>query len=380
MNITNLQLNFLHASNDGFQAALMLFLPFITERLNIGITEAGFLGTAIGFFSIVLGIPSAAIIRKFGERWTLSASMGFTTLGLLLLSTSNNFVGASVSFLIAGIGLALFHPVAFTLVTKYSEPNKVGKNIGAFTAVGDMGRVLFGFVAGTIAALLGVFMGSLLLGLVGIAACAVALQIKNPKRVPTNTQTKEHERLLKLIRDKDFVLPELVNLLDIIASTSVFIFLPFLLLEKQVSSSNLGLFTAIFFCGGVTGRYALGHLSDKYGKKLVFTLAQITMAALLAYITLTSSVIVLACISFVLGLGTTGTMPVLQSLLISKTAKNHERETVFSVNQTLANILMAVTPGMYGVLAANLGIAYVFYVCGAFALLALLPLVFVDMD
>ena len=47
-------LSALHMVNDGYVACLPLFLPFITQDINITLSQAGFLGGILHFSGVVL--------------------------------------------------------------------------------------------------------------------------------------------------------------------------------------------------------------------------------------------------------------------------------------------------------------------------------------
>jgi len=134
-------INSLHIMNDGFRASLMLFLPFIAKDLMITMTKVGFLGTAMNMLEIFLAIPAAAIAAKVGGFRLLILTILFYALGFFLTSISTSYVMVIGAFIIAGISFGMFHPVAFSVVSSMFEKGERGRQLGNFTALGDLGRV-----------------------------------------------------------------------------------------------------------------------------------------------------------------------------------------------------------------------------------------------
>ncbi len=136
-----LAINTLHIMNDGFRASLMLFLPFIAKDLMISMTKVGLLGTAMNMLEIVLAIPAAAIAAKVGGLRLLIVTILFYTLGFFLTSISTSYLLVIVAFIVAGVSFGMFHPVAFSVVSTMFAKDERGRQLGNFTALGDLGRV-----------------------------------------------------------------------------------------------------------------------------------------------------------------------------------------------------------------------------------------------
>lgn len=57
------------------------------------------------------------------------------------LSLSGNLFLVVLFFILGAIGFGMFHAVSFSLVAKSSDQSNMGKNMGDFTSIGDIGRV-----------------------------------------------------------------------------------------------------------------------------------------------------------------------------------------------------------------------------------------------
>jgi MFS transporter, FSR family, fosmidomycin resistance protein len=134
-------LNFLHILNDGFYTSLLLFLPFLANEFHITLTQAGFLGTIINSLGLLFTLPSGYLATRFGGMKVLIVSAILYGVGYIATGFADSYWWLLPAFVLAGIGFALFHPVALALVTRSSAPNVRGRNMGNFTAIGDIGKM-----------------------------------------------------------------------------------------------------------------------------------------------------------------------------------------------------------------------------------------------
>lgn len=134
-------LSLLHILNDGYLASFLLLLPFIAISQGLDLSQVGFLGTILNSASVLLAMPAGYIAAKFGGLKTLIFALavyGFGLLGCGMLGSSYLII---VMYALGGIGFGVFHPIAFALIAKWSPKATRGKNMGNFTAIGDVGRI-----------------------------------------------------------------------------------------------------------------------------------------------------------------------------------------------------------------------------------------------
>lgn len=117
--------------------------------------------------------------------------------------------------------------------------------MGNFTAVGDLGRVGISALITLIASYVGWRLTSGLYGAIGLGVFALLWQLSKERR-SENTSKPSSVSFSFLIKHPKFIAVSLTGMLDAFASSSLFIFIPFLLLEKGVGTAALGLLTAFF--------------------------------------------------------------------------------------------------------------------------------------
>ena len=122
---------------------LAIFLPLWQASFGLSLTQVGLLVTcfegATGFFQI----PAGFLGERFGERTLL-------VLGTLITATSFMFlglVGGLISFVallfIGGLGAAVQHPLASSMVSKAYNDNGHRMALGTYNFSGDVGKFLF---------------------------------------------------------------------------------------------------------------------------------------------------------------------------------------------------------------------------------------------
>lgn len=371
----SIQINLLHIVNDGCKASLLLFLPFIAKEFMISLTKVGLLGSAANSLEIFLALPASHIASKIGGKKVLAASLLFCATGYLLTGLSFHFNFIIISFVIAGIGFGIFHPVAFALVAKLFEKKKRGKQLGNFTALGDLGRVgISSFITVVIVSIgwrnttMAVASILFFLGLyfIHLIKKDVAIEIEPKETLPSISY-------MDVLKNKKFILSTLCFCLDTLASGSLYVFIPFLLLQRHVPYIFLGMLTSTFFIGNIFGKLFLGRLVDRFGNTKVFILSELCMAF---FIILLSNAVWLPLIIFssiLLGIFTKGTIPVLTAMVVESVEHRVGMEKAFGLNAMFVGVASTIAPFALGFFSDKFGITAAFGIAAGFAVIATIP-------
>jgi MFS transporter, FSR family, fosmidomycin resistance protein len=371
----------LHILNDGYRTTAVTILPFVARDLSLSLTHVGILGSSQTLIGTLLAIPSAYVAAKIGGYRLLVLSLVLYAAGFMGIGLSARLTGLLLFFYLGAIGFAFFHPVSFALVTRLSEPGKRGKNMGNFMALGDIGRVIIPSVALLVIPSAGWRPVMLILALIALAIY-VAARMVTPGDIPIERSAMDAamgkrnwlKSSLKLLADRRFVWVLLAAVGDTLASSSIYIYLPFLLLALGIEPSRLVLFTGAFFLGSLSGKSLLGRAVDAFGNIRVFMLSEVSMAVLLVLLVSHPPFLMLVLISYFLGAFTKGTSPVVQTL-ISEVIHEDHFEKAFGASETFIQIAGAVSILVSGILADHYGIGSVFYFSALLAIFAILPLI-----
>lgn len=369
----------LHLLNDGVRTGLVSLLPFVARDFNLNYTVVGFLGSSQGVLAAILAIPAGFLSSRIGGLKLLLFSQLIYSIGALAIGLTPNTILLIPFFYFAAGGFGMFHTVGYTLVAKLSEKTKIGRNMGNFTAVGDIGRIAFPIVLLFIASTIGWRLAAISLAAIGCSIFFYVLLIKKIKIPKEEIQTQHHtlwlKQMLLLAKQKHMLLVLTAAILDGLAGNPMYIFLPFFLLTKGITTSLLGLFIGVYFLGSFLGKSLLGRMVDLYGNRKVFLIAELTMALVIVFLIFLKTAILLLIFSFLLGLATRGTTPVL-STIFSEIANPKQLDKVFAVSELFMGVTAALAPTLMGVIADIFGIYAVFYVAALFALTATIPLLF----
>ncbi len=372
------QLFTLHFFNDGFLASIILLLPFITKDLKLSLTQVGFLSSIFSLSGILLSLPVGYLSSRFGAIKILILTIIFYSLGFLFTGLSHSYLFLIFSFFIASISFGSFHPVSFSLVTRLSKKENLGKTIGDFTAIGEFGRICLSGFLPFIAFSIGWRQTSFIYVIISAFLIFIFLffhfnNTRTTLEEDTKTKNQKQINFIEIMKNKNFLLVLLINFFDNLASSALFIFLPFLLIKKGVNPSVLGAFTSAFFLGNLIGKMGLGRLSDKFKNTRVFIIAELFMVIFILLLTYSSSIFFIIVFSIILGSLTMGTAPI-RTTMVTETNEHHGLyEKVFGISSFVASISCALAPIILGYVADLYGIINSFNLSAIFAFLAIIP-------
>ncbi|MGD8373325.1 MAG: MFS transporter [Candidatus Woesebacteria bacterium] len=370
-----LMLGSLHILNDGYLASFLLLLPFIATSYNLDLAEIGFLGTILNSASVLLALPAGVIAAKFGGLRTLILALVIYCLGLLGCGLFSNFYLIIAMYALGGIGFGAFHPIAFALIAKWSPKAARGKNMGNFTAIGDVGRIAITTALSFIAVAIGWQQTALLYAALALIIGTIFyyLFINKKDKIAVKEPTATPMTLRQVIKNKRFILATTTGALDTFASASLFVFLPFLLIKRGIDPALLGAFIATFFIGNLFGKTLLGRLVDKFGNAQVLIASELAMVLFILLLANATEPFVIITCSIILGVFTKGTAPVIQTMISDSVEHHGNFEKAFGFSTTTAGIMLTIAPITLGLASDKLGIINAFNIMAGVALVAIIP-------
>ena len=336
------QLDLLHVLNDGLKAGLILLLPFIAKEFAIDLTRVGILGSAVNSLDIIMALPAGYLATKFGGKRIIVWAVFFWLFGYLITGVAPVYFLVIIAFLIAGIGFGVFHPIAYALVSKMFEKGERGKQLGNFTALGELGRVGISSLITIVIVSVGwrnvALSIALILLFIGFFLFRI---IKNKADID---EPFFHTSYRALFQNKKFILSTISYCLDTLASGSLYIFIPFLLLQRHVPYIFLGVFTSTFFIGNMFGKIVLGRLVDKFGNTKMFVISEVLMALFIVILSNSVSLVLIIISSVILGVFTKGTSPILTTM-ISESVDHHGKiDKAFGLNAVFVGVASTSAP------------------------------------
>ncbi len=177
---------------------------------------------------------------------------------------------------------------------------------------------------------------------------------------------------LKLMKSPKYLLSLAAGVLDSFSSSSIFIFLPLLLVQKNINIASTGFFTALFFGGYFAGRLVLGRLGDRHGRSGVLIVAEVVMGIMMVSLVLTNSYLLLVTNIFLLGVFTRGTVPLIKAM-VADGLKDSEFESGYGLYSSAMRTSNALSRPAYSFVGNFLGIGSIFFVSAVVAILTTVP-------
>ncbi len=374
------KLSFLHFLNDGIRTTFVILLPFIAKDLSLNFTSVGFLGSSQPLLAGILALPAGFITARIGGFRLLIILLLVYSIGALGVASSLNIFMLIPMFLLGALGFGMFHTVGFILVAASSDKSNVGRNMGNFTSIGDIGRVALPPLAIFAASFFGWRTTMVFVSIIGFVIYVLSqFFLKKEKHLQNSALKKEsygdfikNTLLLLKIRKLRFVI--LSGILDSLASNPIYLFLPFLLILKGVTASQLGGLMGAFFVGSLIGKFLLGRGVDKFGNLKIFILSELGMAGLIISLVLAANhLLTLLILLFFLGIFTKGTSPVVQTMFSNLTHKLHHHK-IYAVSILFLALAEALAEIGMGPVADGFGVTMIFYLCAVFAISAIIPI------
>jgi predicted MFS family arabinose efflux permease len=374
------ELLLLHFLNDGMRTTLIVLLPFITKDLSLSLTQAGFLGASQPLIAALVAIPTGYILGRFGGIHVIFTLLAVYSLSMFGLAFSLNASMLFSLYFLAAIGFGMFHTVGFTLTAKVSTPENVGRNMGNFTAIGEIGRVALPPLAIFALAFVGWRVVVGVFGFIGLLLFIASRFFAAPKDISLHKESEEPQSRREFLKDIFFLFKNkqaayvtLAAIIDSLASSPIYVYLPFLLLNKGLDATQLGIAMGGFFIGSLLGKKFLGLGVDKLGNVKVFVVSEFCMALSLIFISQSSQYLLLLFFTMLLGIFTKGTSPVVQTMFSELSHKDHYHK-IFAVSELALGLSAVVAITILGSLADKTGITIIFYVTAVLAIIATIPI------
>jgi predicted MFS family arabinose efflux permease len=367
-------LELLYILNYGYHVSLVLLLPFIAKELHINIAQVGILSGILNLAGILFSIPIAHLASKFGGFKLLVLSLLIYGVSYLSTSYENSFLLLLLSFLVAGIALSTCQPLSFALLSQWVEKKEKGKVLGKFTSVSDFGRFGFSIITPFLIGIWGRLTTTRVLSIIPLAFFLYLYFYHLPKEKQLHEQKPaRNTSYQKLLKNYNLVLAGLASAFDALASSSVFVFLPFLFIARHINLSLIGTLAGIFFVGTFFGKRYIGKLSDKYGDIKLFVITELLMAACLILLVMFQNIIFTILFTILLGIMTKGTAPSSLSMVSNTLDENTSHEKAFGFTSVLINSANTLAPIILGFISLHFGIEKAFIACALFAILAIIP-------
>jgi FSR family fosmidomycin resistance protein-like MFS transporter len=377
-------ISFCHLLNDMIQSLLPAIYPILKGNFHLDFGQIGL----ITFTSQLTASVLQPVVGWFTDRrpqpFSLSAGMGFTLLGLVMLSKASSFVLILAAAAMVGIGSSVFHPES-SRVARMASGGQHGFAQSFFQVGGNAGSALGPLLAAFIVVprgqgslawfSLAALLGMVLLAKVGLwAKSHRAAHANAPKRasdqaahsLPSNKVRWSIAILVVLVFSKYIYLASL---------TSYYTFYLISTFHVPVQTAQVYLFV---FLGAVAlGTILGGPIGDRFGRKYVIwcsILGALPFTLALPYANLTWTVIVSGIIGLILASAFPAIVVYAQELLPGKIGM------ISGLFFGLAFGTAGIAAALLGELADHTSIGFVYRACAFMPLPGLLTVFLPDIE
>lgn len=317
-----------HCLNDLLQSVITAVYPMLKADLNLNFAQIGIITLV---YQLAASVFQPIVGYAFDRRpfkYSLPAGMCSTTLGIILFSLSNTFVGILAAVFMVGVGSAVLHPEA-SRITSLAGHRRRGFAQSVFQVGGNLGGSIGPLLVALIVAPHNrhYVLWFLIFSALCFAAMRPATRWYGKYLNELHSKIERSESHSRLPLSKGMTLFTISIIVVLIFSKYIYMasissYYTFYLIDKfgiSVSSSQILLF--VFVVSTAVGTLVGGPIGDRYGRKVVIWISILGTAPfslLLPHVGLTLT----ACLSFCAGFMLSSAFPAIllyaQELLPTK--------------------------------------------------------------
>ncbi len=268
-------ISFCHLLNDMIQSLIPAIYPILKSNFHLNFAQLGLITLTYQLTASLLQPFVGHYTDKRPKPYSLPVGMGFTLVGLLLLSLASNFAMLLIAGALVGTGSSVFHPES-SRVARMASGGQPGLAQSVFQVGGNAGSSLGPLLAAFIVLPRGQssiawFSAGALLGIIVLTKVGAWYQ-RNGFRMPTLPGHRSGEHGAVSSRKVSFSIAILIALVFskyfyLASLTSYYIFYLMSKFHISVRSAQLHLF---LFLGAVAlGTILGGPVGDRIGRKYV---------------------------------------------------------------------------------------------------------------
>jgi len=267
-------LSLAHLINDSYSNFLPPFLPFLIAATGFGYAKATFLVSMFTLSSSLLQPLLGYFIDKQGKSWLLYIGTFWMTVFLSLMGFTTHYWTLVLLAVLAGMGTAVFHPQASSLMGEVSG-NRKGFMMSAFMAMGNLGFALSPLIFIPLLNHTGL-KGTVYLLVPGVLVSVFLYKFARlPQKDVGPLPDRNGSPLKSLYRAGGEVAKlVIVIVLRSVAYTGLITILPsYFKISKHLSIITSGNLVSLMLIAGVAGGIAGGWVSDRVGRRAVIVMS-----------------------------------------------------------------------------------------------------------
>lgn len=362
-----------HFVHDGIGDAIYVLLPIWAQAFALSYAEVGVLRSAYSAALAFLQVAAGMLAERIGERALLVGGTMLAGLAFALLASSQGYAMMGGFILLAGVGSAVQHPLASTIIARTQSVSARRAALGVYNFAGDVGKMTVAASMGLGVIAIGWHASVVAYGLVVIAVGVAALVGLSRLAGPADALAAKAASApvgavgWGFTNHKGFALLSAIHLIDSACRTGLLTFLPFLLIAKGASAASIGFGLALVFIGGAAGKLVCGLLAERMGILRIIVLTELATAFAIVAVVAAPLGLAMALL-MPLGVALNGTSSVLYGT-VAEFVRDDRQGRAFGLFYTLGSAAGATAPFAFGLVSDLTSVP------AALALIALLAIV-----
>lgn len=364
-------ISFAHFLNDMIQSLILSIYPLLKGNFDLSFAQIGLITLAYQMTASILQPMVGFYTDRHPKPYSLALGMGFTLIGLLILSIAPSYGVLLLAAALVGTGSSIFHPES-SRVARMASGGRHGLAQSIFQVGGNAGSSIGPLLAAWVVIPHG--QSSIAwFSLAALLAILVLWQIGNWYKYQHKGGVKKQHSYALLPRKK--ILLAIGVLLMLIFSkyfylASISSYLTFYLIDKfQISVQSAQVHLFIFLFAVAAGTVLGGPIGDRVGRRVVIWISILGVAPftlILPYVNLFWTGVLTVIIGMILASAFSAILVFAQELVPGKVG-------------TISGLFFGFAFGMGGIGAAALGkladmtnIYFVYQICAFLPLIGLM--------
>lgn len=289
-------------------------LPAFQQRYGLSVTQISLLPTSFFAGRLLVGMLAGIVSDRVGARWVANAGCILTGVGAMVAWWAPTYPILLSAEVLQGVGAGIYTTAAITLVIGVLPKGRVGRGIGIYQAINLLGFSFGPTVGGFAAARAGLNSPFVIYALVALGGLLVSLVIFGwsdsrgpavhlPQRPKPGQGEASRASVGVLLRNRGFMMALLVVAAGAWVSSGVrSTLIPLFAQDSvKVTSFQNGLVLTASALGQMVALAPMGHMLDRFGRRLVILASLIGVSTALIVLSLIDQIWMLFTVSLVMG-------------------------------------------------------------------------------
>ena len=369
-----------HFVQDGLSSTIYVLLPILAQAFGLSYAQVGLIKAAHTSSMMILELPSGILSEKFGIRSLLAFGLACAGLGFVYLSYANSIGIIALSLVLAGIGAAFQHAIASSLISSTHSSRGRRSALGIYNSSGDGGKLaftgLFGLALGFGLSWQNIVAGYGLIAILTGGVIFIVLRKFSAGNPPENRSSVEPKAVSiwmdwGISNRSAFSALIAAIFLDTAVQSGFFIFVTFLVAERNVPTNLAVLAIVATLAGGMFGKAGCGYLAASLGVKYAFALVQCATAAVICIILVTPPQVIFLLLP-VLGVFLQGSTSITYGA-VNDYVREERKSRGFALIYSLTGLSAIAGPVGFGLIGDYFGLDITMLAMAAVSLLAIVP-------